>query len=675
EKPTARRDHELPGPSRTRFVGSSFPPCGGGAGPEGAGRGGARWIWPVARKRRVGPQLEPRQNEGGCRRRSEAGWAAVSRERPSSCDPGGSSASRRAARAMARAGMERWRDRLALVTGASGGIGAAVARALVQQGLKVVGCARTVGNIEELAAECRSAGYPGTLIPYRCDLSSEEDILSMFSAVRSQHSGVDICINNAGLARPDTLLSGSTRGWRDMFSVNVLALSICTREAYHMSGHRVLPQSMTHFYSATKYAVTALTEGLRQELREAQTHIRATCISPGVVETQFAFKLHDKDPEKAAAIYEHIKCLKPEDVAEAVIYVLSTPPHVQMQQGPLTVALLSAVRGATWRCSGRLLMRHFSLAARREQRPGGEELRRLLLDDLPPNPRSAGGLEVLFGLSPCLLALRAARRRVARLLLQAGRSGLQGERAELLRVAEARDIPVLRPSRQKLDALCRYHVHQGVCMEVSPLQPRPWTEVGEARPGDDSQQLWLVLEGLQDPRNLGAVLRSAHFLGASAGAMEVMDVFFTDDLAAFLQAKAQQGWLVAGTVGCPEPEIAPSSEIPITSCLDFLWKQPTLLVLGNEGSGLSREVQASCRLLLTILPGRQLPPGLESLNPEEEFPCRGEERAASPRPPRTLSHIRRAQSGSAPRTASPVTRQSVHLLEGTDEPDPRPLIP
>jgi len=168
----------------------------------------------------------------------------------------------------------------------------------------------------------------------------------MFSAVRSQHGGVDICINNAGLARPDTLLSGSTSGWKDMFSVNVLALSICTREAYRsmkerkvddghiininsMSGHQVSPHSVIHFYSATKYAVTALTEGLRQELREAQTHIRATCISPEVVETQFAFKLHDKDPEKAAATYECIKCLKPEDVAEAVIYVLSTPPHVQ----------------------------------------------------------------------------------------------------------------------------------------------------------------------------------------------------------------------------------------------------------------------------------------------------------------------------------------------------------
>nr|XP_006213378.2 rRNA methyltransferase 1, mitochondrial [Vicugna pacos] len=306
--------------------------------------------------------------------------------------------------------------------------------------------------------------------------------------------------------------------------------------------------------------------------------------------------------------------------------------------GASIMALLAAFGGATWRCCGRLLKRPFSQAARRGERPGGEELSRLLLDDLPPTQRSAGrsagGLELLFGLSPCLLALRASRRRVARLLLQAGRSGLQGERAELLRTAETRDIPVVRPRRQQLDVLCRYQVHQGVCMEVSPLWPRPWAEAGEAGPGDNSQQLWLVLEGLQDPRNLGAILRSAHFLGvdkvitsqrnscpltpvvskASAGAMEVMDVFSTDDLAGFLQAKAQQGWLVAGTVGCPRCEISPSSEMPVTSCLEFLWDRPTLLVLGNEGSGLSPEVQASCQLLLTILPGRQLPRGLESLN-------------------------------------------------------------
>ncbi|XP_028938185.1 dehydrogenase/reductase SDR family member 11 isoform X2 [Ornithorhynchus anatinus] len=220
--------------------------------------------------------------------------------------------------------MERWRGRVALVTGASGGIGAAVSRALVRHGLKVVGCARDVGKIEKLAAECQSAGFPGTLVPYKCDLSSEEEILSMFSAIRTQHRGVDICVNNAGLARPEPLLTGGTEGWRAMLDLNVLAVSICTREAYRsmqernvddghiinissMSSHQVVSQPLANFYEATKCAVMALTEGLRQELREAKTHIRATSISPGLVETGFAFKLYSDDPGKAAATYENIQ--------------------------------------------------------------------------------------------------------------------------------------------------------------------------------------------------------------------------------------------------------------------------------------------------------------------------------------------------------------------------------
>ncbi|KAJ8257051.1 hypothetical protein COCON_G00192030 [Conger conger] len=243
--------------------------------------------------------------------------------------------------------MERWKGRVALVTGASVGIGAAIARTLVQHGMKVVGCARNVEKIEKLSAECQSAGYPGTLVPYKCDLTSEEEILSMFSAVKTLHQGVDVCVNNAGLACNEPLLSGKTDGWRTMVNVNILALSICTREAYQsmkergvddghiininsMSGHRVVANAVTHFYSATKYAVTALTEALRQELREAKTHIRASCVSPGLVETEFAFRLYNNNPEKAAATYEQIKCLEATDVASAVMYILSTPPHVQI---------------------------------------------------------------------------------------------------------------------------------------------------------------------------------------------------------------------------------------------------------------------------------------------------------------------------------------------------------
>ncbi|XP_074535635.1 dehydrogenase/reductase SDR family member 11-like [Halichoeres trimaculatus] len=244
--------------------------------------------------------------------------------------------------------MDRWRGRVALVTGASVGIGAAIAKELVRHGMKVVGCARDVEKIQKLAAECQSDGYSGVLVPYKCDLSKEEEILSMFSDIKAQHKGVDVCINNAGLANPEPLLNGKTSCWRNMLEVNVLGLCICTREAYQsmkernvddghiihinsMSGHRVFQNPDTHFYSSTKFAVTALTEGLRQELCEANSHIRTTCISPGVVATEFAQRLYRDNPEKAAAspLYK-IKPLDAIDIANSVTYVLSAPPHVQI---------------------------------------------------------------------------------------------------------------------------------------------------------------------------------------------------------------------------------------------------------------------------------------------------------------------------------------------------------
>ncbi|XP_041656181.1 dehydrogenase/reductase SDR family member 11-like [Cheilinus undulatus] len=243
--------------------------------------------------------------------------------------------------------MDRWRGRVALVTGASVGIGAAIAKELVRQGMKVVGCARDLEKLQNLAAECKSAGHSGVFVPYKCDLSKEEEILSMFSAIKAQHKGVDVCINNAGLGRPEPLLNGKTSGWKNMLDVNVLALSICTREAYQsmkernvddgqiininsVCGHHVYNFADAHFYTATKFAVTALTEGLRQELRGAKTHIRATCISPGLVESEFAVRLYDGDAEKAAVFFANLKALEGIDIANAVTYILSAPPHVQI---------------------------------------------------------------------------------------------------------------------------------------------------------------------------------------------------------------------------------------------------------------------------------------------------------------------------------------------------------
>ncbi|XP_074496646.1 dehydrogenase/reductase SDR family member 11-like isoform X2 [Sebastes fasciatus] len=129
--------------------------------------------------------------------------------------------------------MDRWRGRVALVTGASVGIGAVVAEELVRCGMTVVGCARDVQHIQKLAAECQIAGHSGVLVPFKCDLNNEEEILSMFAAIKAQHKGVDVCINNAGLAHPESLLNGQTSGWKNMLDfqgpgvVHAVSLSHC----------------------------------------------------------------------------------------------------------------------------------------------------------------------------------------------------------------------------------------------------------------------------------------------------------------------------------------------------------------------------------------------------------------------------------------------------------------
>eukprot|EP00058_Branchiostoma_floridae_P028070 XP_002613561.1 hypothetical protein BRAFLDRAFT_71798 [Branchiostoma floridae] len=241
--------------------------------------------------------------------------------------------------------MERWVGRVALVTGASVGIGNAIARALVQHGMKVVGCARDVDKIRETAAELQQAGAAGQLYPVQCDLTVEAEIKAMFDNIEAEHGGVDVCINNAGLAVKASLLSGSFEGFRTMTDVNILAPTLCSQLAVQqmrkrgvddghiitlnsMSGHRIYLGMA--FYGMTKFAITAMTEGLRRELREMKSHIRATCISPGLVETEFAIRLNKDDPQKARDLYASTQCLQAKDIADAVLYVLGAPPHVEI---------------------------------------------------------------------------------------------------------------------------------------------------------------------------------------------------------------------------------------------------------------------------------------------------------------------------------------------------------
>ncbi|NXM74640.1 MRM1 methyltransferase, partial [Serilophus lunatus] len=265
--------------------------------------------------------------------------------------------------------------------------------------------------------------------------------------------------------------------------------------------------------------------------------------------------------------------------------------------------------------------------------------------DEPPRPRKGmerkplcvrrtKGSEIVFGVAPCSLALSQSRREPFRLFLKQSSGSRRLLMSEFALQATARGVPVLRVQPRELDALCGGQVHQGVCLEATPLRFKSLEEAETPHLGDEEGRkrrlVWLVLEHIQDPMNLGALLRSAYFLGvdrvvtsrrnscpltptvskASAGAAEVFDVYSTDDLQSFLKAKTAEGWEVVGTVSKPEDV----EDVPVISCLDFQWNKPVIIVIGSEGEGLSLETQLLCHRMLAIPPGRALHPGIESLN-------------------------------------------------------------
>lgn len=239
--------------------------------------------------------------------------------------------------------MDRYKGKVALVTGASSGIGAAIVRRLAGAGMHIVMCARRTDRLQALADEVEALGV--RCVAVTADLRHETEVLKVIIAARSAFGGVDVLVNNAGLGREAPLLDGATDHWRVMLEVNVLALSIFTREAVadmrargddghvihlsSMAGHR-MPKSPTGaFYAATKHAVKALTEGLRRELWHAGSNIRVTAISPGFVETEFAAVFRD-DPTAPAQAYGQFACIQADEIAGLVVNALAQPPHVQI---------------------------------------------------------------------------------------------------------------------------------------------------------------------------------------------------------------------------------------------------------------------------------------------------------------------------------------------------------
>ena len=213
-----------------------------------------------------------------------------------------------------------------LITGASSGIGAATARHAVESGRRVVLAARSADKLEALAEEL---GGPDHAIAVRCDVTSWEEQQAAVAAAHERFGRLDAVFANAGFGAKRGFLEETVEHWKSMVDTNVYGCALSIRACLggfreQGSGHFILTSSVAgrralpgSLYSATKFAVSAMGEALRQEV--ADTPIKVTLIEPGMVETPF----FDSPVQNA---------LQADDVARAVMYTLSQPPHVDVNE-------------------------------------------------------------------------------------------------------------------------------------------------------------------------------------------------------------------------------------------------------------------------------------------------------------------------------------------------------
>jgi NADP-dependent 3-hydroxy acid dehydrogenase YdfG len=216
-------------------------------------------------------------------------------------------------------------DPVFLITGASSGIGAATARAAADAGYRLALAARSVDKLAELAAQL---GGDERALAIKCDVTEWADQESMVAEVLERFGQLDVAFANAGFGAKRGFLSETPEFWRSMVLTNVYGAALTIRATVEaltaskghllltgsVAGRRALPGSL---YSATKWAVTAMGEGARQELNG--TGVRVTLIEPGAVDTPF----FENQPQTA---------LVAEDVARAIMYAVSQPPTVDVNE-------------------------------------------------------------------------------------------------------------------------------------------------------------------------------------------------------------------------------------------------------------------------------------------------------------------------------------------------------
>lgn len=234
------------------------------------------------------------------------------------------------------------KGKVAIVTGASSGIGYATCLALSKAGARVAAGARRTDRLESLEKEIAKNG--GEILIQELDVTKKAECDSFVDAAAKKWGMVDILVNNAGLMPLSFFKSLKVDEWDRMIDVNIKGVLYCTAAAIpHMlakkSGHIVNISSVAgrvvfpagSVYCATKHAVTALSEGLRQEF-STRSNIRVTCIEPGVVATELTNTITDKSLEKFVEATKQMEALYAEDIANAILFAIESPSHMNVNE-------------------------------------------------------------------------------------------------------------------------------------------------------------------------------------------------------------------------------------------------------------------------------------------------------------------------------------------------------